>query len=100
MSNITSRADTANASPNQTATAALAANTSRRGWAIQNASTNTLYVLLGTGTASSTLYHFALKACTGANDGSGGSISQSSGVVYAGVITVGGTSPSYAVMEL
>jgi hypothetical protein len=82
-----------------TATAALPVNTNRQAWRIQNASTNILYVLFGTGTASSSNYHYALTACTVANDGTGGSLSQTADIVWTGAVTVGGTSPSYAIFE-
>lgn len=83
----------------QSAATALAANTARIGWSIQNQGTNVLYVLLGSG-ASTSVYHFTLKAAAGAADGSGGSIAQTAGVVYDGIITVAGTSPSYTVLEM
>lgn len=50
----------------------LAANTSRRGLIIQNTGTTKIYVVLGSGTPTSSVYHIALSACTGANDGLGG----------------------------
>lgn len=89
----------ANATPNQTATAALASNPARSGWMIQNSTTNVLYVLFGAGTASSSNYHRALTACTVANDGTGGNFEQRNGVVYTGLITVGGTTPGYTITE-
>lgn len=82
-----------------TAATALPANIQRQGWSIQNQSTNVLYVALGSGCTSS-LYHYTLKASTGTADGSGGSISQSSGTIYNGIITIAGTNPSYTVVEL
>ena len=82
-----------------TATAALPINANRSSWSIQNAGTNVLYVLMGTGVASSTNYHMALNACTIANDGTGGRFSQLLDLVWTGAITVGGTSPSYAIFE-
>lgn len=83
----------------QTSTTALAANSARGGWSIQNLSTNALFVKLGS-SASTTDFNYILKAGSVANDGTGGSITQTSGVVYTGIITVAGTSPSYAVMEI
>ncbi len=80
-------------------TTALAANPLRVGWQIQNLSTNALFVLLGTG-ASTTVFHIVLKAGVGTNDGTGGLFGQTNGVVYQGVITVAGTSPSYTVMDI
>jgi hypothetical protein len=81
------------------AATALASNTARGAWMIMNSGTNPLFVLLGSG-ASTTVFHAILKACAGQDDGSGGSVSQTSGVVYTGIITVAGTSPRYVVMEL
>ena len=82
-----------------TSATALASNTARIGWSIQNQGTNALYILLGSG-ATTSIYHFILKACSVAADGTGGSISQASGAVYNGIITVAGTSPSYTVLEM
>lgn len=82
-----------------TATAALPVNTLRCGFRIQNASTGILYILFGTGTASSSNYNVALSACTAANDGLGGSFTQSTGVVWTGAVTIGGATPSYAIVE-
>lgn len=78
---------------------ALSANTNRKGWQIQNVGTNPLFVLLGSG-ASTTVFHAVLKGGSANSDGLGGSISQTSGVVYTGQITTAGTSPLYVVMEL
>lgn len=81
------------------ATTALAANTGRLGFSIQNLGTNALFVLLGTG-ASSTVFHTVLKAGTGTDDGTGGVYSMEAGVVYTGVVTISGSSPRYTVTEL
>lgn len=81
-----------------TGATALAANTARRYWNIQNVGTNPLFILLGTG-ASASQYHKVLKACTGAADGTGGEWT-SGVVVYQGIVTVAGTSPSYVVTEI
>lgn len=83
----------------QTAATALAANTGRIAWSIQNQGTNVLYVLLGTG-ASTSVYHYTLKACSVAADGTGGSLAMEMGTVYNGIITVAGTSPSYTVADI
>lgn len=80
------------------ATTALAANTGRLGFAIQNLGQNALFVLLGTG-ASTSVFHVVLKAGTANDDGTGGTLSMESGVVYTGPITVAGTSPRYTVTE-
>ena len=77
---------------------ALAANNARSAWMIQNLGTNALFVLMGSG-ASTTVFHTVLKAGTGNDDGSGGSISQEAGTVYTGIITIAGTSPRYVVTE-
>lgn len=81
------------------AATALAANTARAGWMIQNLGTNALFVRMGSG-ASTSVFHIVLKAGTGNDDGTGGSVSQTSGTVYTGIITIAGTSPRYTVMEL
>ena len=78
---------------------AIAENVARGAWTIQNVGTNPLFVNLG-GTASSTVFHVVLKAGTGNSDGLGGSISQESGVVFTGAITVAGTTPKFVVTEL
>lgn len=83
----------------QTSTTALALNSARVGFQIQNQGTNPLFVYFGTGAATNK-YHFILKASTGAADGSGGSYAMLGGDVYRGLITVAGTSPSYSILEL
>ena len=80
-------------------TTALPANRERIAFTIQNLGTNPLFVLLGAG-ASTSVFHIILKGSTLANDGSGGSLAMEAGVVYNGVITVAGTSPSYVVTEM
>lgn len=84
----------------QTATTALAANSARTGFQIQNEDNAVLYVKLGAG-ASSSSYSFVLKAGSGVADGTGGSFSMMDGNVWRGIVTVasGGT-PSYAILEL
>ena len=71
----------------------------RSGWSIQNLGTNPLFVLLGVG-ASTTVFHQILKAGTGADDGSGGIMTQTDGTIYQGAITVDGTSPRFVVLEM
>ncbi len=84
----------------QTSTTALVANTARTGFQIQNLSgANQLYVNFGTG-ASSSVYSFILKTGSGAADGTGGSFAMFGPEVYRGLITIAGTSPSYAILEL
>ena len=94
-----SQTTSANTPSIASSTTALATNTGRLGFSIQNLGTNALFVLLGTG-ASSTVFHTVLKAGTGNDDGTGGSYSMEAGVVYTGVVTIAGTSPSYTVTEL
>ena len=81
------------------AATALASNTKRLAWSIQNLGQNPLFVLLGTG-ASTTVFHAVLKAGTGNDDGTGGLLSQAEGTVYTGIITIAGTSPRYTVLEI
>ena len=80
------------------AATALAANTKRIAWHIQNLSTNPLFVRFGAG-ASTSVFHIILKGSTGANDGSGGFYEQNGGTTYTGIVTIDGTSPSYTVWE-
>lgn len=82
----------------QSSTVAIAANSARIGWSIVNCGTNPLYVLMGSG-ASTTVFHIPLKAASVADDGSGGSCGQETGVIFTGIITVAGTSPRYTVVE-
>lgn len=81
------------------AAAALAANSGRLGFTIQNLGQNALFVLLGTG-ASTSVFHVVLKGSSANDDGTGGSLSLMSGVVYTGPVTIAGTSPRYVVTEL
>ncbi len=78
---------------------ALAANSARTQWQIQNLGTNPLFVLLGTG-ASTTVFHTVLKAASVQDDGTGGVLGQQIGAVYCGVISIAGTSPRYTVLEM
>lgn len=85
----------------KTSTTALAANEARGAFSIQNLdNANVLKVRLGAG-ASATVFHYILKASTGATVGDGGILSMEDGTVYTGVITVysAGT-PSYVVTEI
>lgn len=82
-----------------TSATALAVNPARIGWQIQNQGTNALFVLLGSG-ATTSVYHFVLKASTGAADGSGASFAQMAGAVYNGIVTIAGTNPSYTILEI
>lgn len=99
----TNRTDNATATANTpsiaSAATAIAANSSRKGWMIQNLGTNPLFVRMGA-SASVTVFHAVLKGGTGNDDGLGGSLSQMEGIVYTGIITIAGTSPRYTVTEL
>lgn len=81
------------------AATAISANPKRIAWSIQNLGTNALFVLLGSG-ASTTVFHWVLKAGTGNDDGLGGIISQMEGVVWTGIVTIAGTSPRYTTTEI
>lgn len=83
----------------QSSATALSANTKRLTFSIQNLGMNPLFVLLGSG-ASTSVFHFVLKAGTANDDGLGGIVTAAEGVVYTGIITVAGTSPRYTVLEL
>lgn len=83
----------------QTSTTALVANNARIAFSIQNQAANILYVKCGTGATTSD-YTWTLKAASVAGDGTGGSVAMESGVVYNGIITIAGTSPSYSVLEI
>lgn len=50
----------------------LAANGGRKGLIIQNTGTTVIYLVLGAGTPTTSVYHIALRACSTANDGMGG----------------------------
>lgn len=77
---------------------ALAANTKRISWSIQNLGTNPLFVLRGA-SASTTVFHTVLKGATAQDDGTGGFMAEEAGTVYNGIITVAGTSPRFVVFE-
>ena len=81
------------------AATALAENTDRIGFSIQNLGTNPLFVLLGSG-ASTTVFHIILKAGTASDDGLGGILTMTEGIIYTGIITIDGTTPRYTVLEL
>ena len=78
---------------------ALAANSQRGAWMIQNLGTNALFVRLGAG-ATSSVFHVVLKASSGADDGSGGTFAQEDGTIWTGIVSIAGTSPRYCVTEL
>ncbi len=81
------------------AATALAANSARIAWSIQNQGTNPLFVLLGSG-ATTSVYHAILKGSTVDSDGTGGTYSMEAGTIYNGIVTVAGTSPKYTVTEI
>ncbi len=81
------------------AATALAANTNRSAWLIQNLGTNPLFVLLASG-ASTTVFHFILKAGAVNDDGNGGLHSEAEGIVWGGIVTIAGTTPRYTVLEI
>lgn len=77
----------------------LEANDARIAFTIVNLNNSVLYVKFGEGADSTTAYDIPLKACTAANDGTGGSLSMESGTVYTGAISVAGTSPRLSIIE-
>lgn len=50
----------------------VTANPKRKGVLIQNTGTTIIKLSLGSTMPTATAYHYALAACTGANDGTGG----------------------------
>lgn len=90
---------TANTPEIASAATALAANPARAAWSIQNLGTSTLFVRLGAA-GSTSVFHVVLKAGSGNDDGLGGIIAQTDGVVYTGIITIAGSSPRYTALEL
>lgn len=81
------------------AVTALAANTNRGGFIIQNLGTNPLFVRFGDG-ASTTLFNFILRAGSLSDDGSGGIFTSYQGTLWTGVISIAGTTPRYVATEL
>ena len=78
---------------------ALDANAARIGWSIQNLGTNPLFVRLGA-SASTTVFQTVLVGAGMTDDGTGGLISQTSGSVYTGIISVDGTTPRFTCLEM
>ena len=68
----------------------LASNPARIGFSIQNVGTTTAYICFGT--ASNTVYHYAIKGGSSDNDGLGASLSFFDSTVYTGIVTVYGAS--------
>ena len=84
---------------NTSAGTAMASNSNRLGWIIQNVGTNPVFVAFGPVAATSSVYNIVLKGGTGNDDGLGASTSQMEGTIYTGDITFAGTSPRIAVTE-
>lgn len=99
MSDIVYQTQASNTPSVQSGTVALAANSARRAFMIQNCGTAALYVLLGNG-ASTGVFHIVLKGGSANDDGNGGLHSQAEGVVYTGTITVAGSPIRYVATEL
>ena len=91
---------TANTPSLATSTTILAENGERAAFMIQNQAAAVLYVCFG-GTASSSVYHVILKACSSPADGTGGTVAMEGPVTFTGAITcyASGT-PSYTVLEI
>ena len=100
MANITKPVTQISTPSIASAATALSAQSAgnRSGWGIQNLGTNPLFVLMGSG-ASTTVFHFILKAGTGNDDGLGGMMLQLEGDVWQGIVTIAGTSPRYVAWE-
>ncbi|MDP6717831.1 MAG: hypothetical protein QGF59_04230 [Pirellulaceae bacterium] len=81
----------------KTSESALAANSQRKAFTLQNQKAEKLYVKFG-GAATTSDYHLILSACGTAADGTGGVLSDDSCTQQIGVIAVSG-SPSYTVVE-
>lgn len=75
---------------------AIASNSSRKAWALQNLGTNPLFVRLGA-SASTSVFHLILKPGTANDDGKGGYISDE---MWKGEVSIAGTSPRYTATEL
>ena len=99
MANIVYQTANINTPAIASSTTALASNPKRKGWSIQNLGTNVLFVRLGTG-ATTSIFHYCVKGGTGNDDGTGGSVSQTDGTLFTGEISISGTSPRYAVMDM
>jgi len=99
MSDIVYQTGHSNTPEIASATTAIASNTKRLAWSIQNLGTNPLFVRLGS-SASTSVFHVVLKSGTSNDDGTGGSVGQEQGIIYTGVITIAGTSPRYTVLEI
>lgn len=97
--NPTVRTQNANTPAIASAATALAANSKRVGFSIQNLGTNPLFVLLGSG-ATTSVFHYVLRAGTGTDDGTGGVLTMADNAVYTGIVTIAGTSPRYTVLEM
>jgi len=97
--NPTVRTQSATVTPIASATTALASNSARVGFMIQNLGTNPLFVKYGSGATSSD-FSIVLRGSSVADDGTGGVLTSADTAVYTGIITIAGTSPRYAATEL
>jgi len=96
--NPTVRTQNATVTPIASAATALAANSKRVGFILQNLGTNPLFVKYGSAGSSSD-FSVVLKGSSVQDDGTGGVITADS-TLYTGIITIAGTSPRYTVTEL
>ncbi len=78
---------------------ALAANTARVAFGIQNVGTNPLFILMGSGCTTS-IFHKVLKGGSVNSDGLGSSLDMEGPAIYNGIITTAGSSPLYVVYEI
>ena len=97
MANIVYQTANINTPAIASSTTALASNPKQRleHWAGYKCP----FIRLGTG-ATTSIFHYCVKGGTGNDDGTGGSVSQTDGTVFTGEISIAGTSPRYAVMEM
>lgn len=93
----TPKGGTSNTPSILSAAGALAANTARKSWSIQNLGTNPLFVRMSGTAASTTVFHRVLRAGTTNDDGTGGIFEDD---VWTGAVQIAGTSPRYTVTEI
>lgn len=77
----------------------ISSDTSRISWSIQNLGTNPLFVRFGA-SATTAIFHIILQGGTVSDDGTGGFVSQTSGIIFSGDISVAGTGPRLTTYEV
>ena len=76
---------------------AIPANPHRKSILIQNTGTNALYISFTNIVPSASAYDIVLRAGVANDDGTGGSLYTDG---YTGIVSIGGTTPRYGVLEL